>query len=214
MKRSFLLIFILTLSVSLYAFDFFGIDIRGVELGSGVMMINNGVDDAAPSPLVNHLHLSVPTKINEFLSFRPEILAFWTNYGFENNRAIPLELDFDSLVMLALGFTPAVGLDWVIDPTLELGVETGPSVIFRTPIFPIGNGLPAEDILSLTGWFLAGRFLYWELGGGAVWKFSDFFSLGARLQTYLPIYALWDDLPLGDQIIWGLSLGIRFRFDE
>jgi hypothetical protein len=69
----------------LLAFDFFGIDIRGVELGSGIYMINNGVDDSAPSPLVNHLHLSVPTQINDVISFRPEILAFWTNYGFADN---------------------------------------------------------------------------------------------------------------------------------
>jgi len=211
--RRFSLLFLFLLSpLGLFAFEIFGIDVQGLEIGSAILMVNNGVEDSAPSPVVNSLQLSVPTQINDFLYFRPEAFIFWNPYVFQDNRAVPIEADFDSTLMLSLGLNLPFGTNWTINPVFELGAETGPSLIYRLPILPLGTG--GGGTLETTGWFLAGRFLYWETGGGLVWRFSELFSVALRGQFYLPIYALWDDLPLGDQIIWGLSMGLRFRFDS
>ena len=64
--------------------------------------------------------------------------------------------------------------------------------------------------LPITGWYLAGRFVYPNLGLGVLYQFSDRYTLFLRVQGMDPVFNLWDNWTWWDQLLVNLNLGVRF----
>lgn len=187
-----------------------GVEIDGLEIGSGLALLSNSVVDSAPDPVVNTLSLSVPFRFQEIFVFRPEAQVHFQNYGFENGRAVPLESMFDSVMMMALVLSPRVGVEFSLGDNLGVMGDWSLDFVNRIPVFFIGQG--GSQALDITGWFISGRFLYTSVSGGMLWKFSEFFTLALRGKYSLPLFNFWTGETWWDQQIWELGLGIRWVF--
>src|SRR5208283_2357655 len=97
---------------------------------------------------------------------------------------------------------PTVGYEFPLTPTLAAVAEGCLGFLLRAPIFP--NGATAGDMaLPVTGWLMAGRFIYPDVGGSITWQFSPVLAATFRLQLFYPIFDLWGGLPWYDELTYG-----------
>ena len=198
------------LVMPLQAASTLGEDIPGLELQFGYDFILNSVDDSAPSPVIcNSFGGSVPFLVSPNLVFRPELTAFFQSMQYVLDRPIPVEAMYDNVAVMALVASANLGYELQLLKTLTLVPEVGVALAFRVPLGTAGTGA-TEMVLPLTLWYIAGRFLYPELGLGMLYQFSDRYTLFVRMQGMEPIFNLWSNLPWWDQLVATLNLGIRF----
>jgi len=199
------------LSTPCWALTLWGIDINGLELESSIWYINNTVEDSGVSPVVNTIGVSVPFRFLGHWLFRPDIQFFLANYTYQNGRAVPEDSMWDNVVILGGMINAVGGYEFPLNPNLSLAAEGGLGFLTRAPVF--FNGTTASSMaLPITGWLLAGRFLYPNVGTGLTWQFSQTFAATLRLQAFYPIFNLWDGLPWNDELTLGGGIGIRFTF--
>ena len=209
-QASFWLLF-LVLVPSSWGLTVWGIDINGLEVQSSYFVVFNSVGDSAPAPFVNTVGASIPFRFLGRFLFRPEAQVFFINYAYRGDRAVPEDSMFDNVMVLSLLVNPTVGYEFPLTPTLAVAAEAGLGFNTRFPIFL--NGKKAADMaLPVTGWLMAGRFLYPDLGAGITWQFSPLFAATLRAQAFYPVFNHWNDLPWWDEFTFGLGLGLRFTF--
>lgn len=211
-KRSgLLLVFLLAGAPQAGAFNLFGLDLQGIEIDLGLSLIGNVVPDSGPDPVVTPLGISFPLRFPGNWTFRPGVMINFSNYGFQDHRAVPLEAMFDSVTMMSLFIHLPVGYIWEMGPNLRIVAEGGPVITPRVPIAL--NGQTAKDFVGdVTGYYFAGRQFYFMLDGGVLWQFSELLALHSHAYYYLPLYNFWTAQPFWDQQIIGLSFGFRFTF--
>jgi hypothetical protein len=193
------------------ALSLWGVDVTGVEVGTGLFWIRNTVQDSAPDPICNSFDLSVPFRVQNFWIFRPEVHLFFQTYGYQNGRAVPIESMFDSVSMMSLLLNPTWGAEWRLSPDFKTFAQGGLGLLFRLPVFL--NGVTAGSMAGpITSWFVEGRFLYPDIGGGMAWQFSPLLALNLGGELYYPIFNLWNNLPWDDELTLALELSFRFTF--
>ena len=211
MKRLFLLFLLGGATSGAFAVSWGGLEMNGIEVGSGLLWIRNTVQNSAPDPLCNTFEISVPFRIRNFWIFRPEVQMFFQTYGYQNNRAVPIESMFDSVSMMGLLLNPTWGAEWRLSPYFRTYAQAGVGFLLRLPVFL--NGTTAGSMAGpVTSWFAAGRFLYPNVGGGFGWQFSPLLALMMRGELYYPIFNVWNQLPWDDELSLELTLGVNFTF--
>ncbi len=190
--------------------ELFGVEFTGVEVHGGLGYAFNSVENSAPDPILAIAGLSLPLIFPNSLSFRPEFNFYTNHYAFQDGRAVPIESMFDSVLLLAVGFFPWLGQEWELTEVLSAGYEATLGFVFRFPIFFYGTG--AAYALDVTSWYLGGRFLYPSAAGFFTWKFSELFRFTTRLALLLPLFNLWTEAALYDQMQFNLLIGIRWDF--
>ncbi len=211
MKRVSFWVMLLALAPASWGLTIWGVDINGVEVQSSYYSILNAVGDGAPDPFVNTLGLSIPFRFQGHWLFRPEAQLFTLGYKYADGRAVPESSMWDNVTILSILINPAFGYEFPINPTLTASAEGGLAFILRVPVFL--NGTTAADMAGpVTGWLMAGRFIYPDVGGGLTWQFSPLLAASFRLQLFYPIFDLWGGLPWYDELTYGATLGIRFTF--
>jgi hypothetical protein len=211
MKRAVFWVLFLSLAPASWGLTLWGVDINGLEIESSIFTIVNSVGDSAPDPIVNTVGLSVPFRFMGHFLFRPEAQLFFLSYAYQDGRAVPEDSMFDNVVVMSIMLNPTFGYEFPINPTLSWSAEGGLGFLLRFPVFL--NGTTAGDMaLPVTGWLLAGRLFYPDVGSGITWQFSPLFALTLRAQLFFPIFNLWNDLPWYDELTYGAGLGVRFTF--
>jgi hypothetical protein len=211
MKRALFWLLFLVLVPSSWGLSLWGVDIKGIEVQSSYYSILNAVGDGAPDPFVNTLGVSIPFRFLNHWLFRPEVQMFWLDYKYQDGRAVPESSIWDNVTILSILINPTFGYEFPLTPTLAAAAEGGLGFMLRAPIAL--NGTTAGDMaLPVTGWLLAGRFIYPDVGGGITWQFSPLLAATLRLQLFYPIFDLWGGLPWYDELTYGAGLGIRFTF--
>lgn len=211
MKRLPLWLLLLVLVSPSWGLTLWGVDINGLEVQSSYYLILNAVEDGAPDPLVNTVGASVPFRFLGNWLFRPEAQVFWLGYKFADGRAVPESSLWDHVTILSLLINPTVGYEFPLGPTLAWSAEAGLGFLNRFPIFL--NGKTAADMaLPVTGWLMAGRLFYPNVGSSLSWQFSPLFAATLRAQLLYPVFNLWGGLPWYDQLTFGGGFGIRFTF--
>ncbi len=211
MKRPAFWLLLLTLASPSWGVTLWGVDINGIELQTSYLSILNVVQDSAPDPLVNAIGASIPFRFSGSWTFRPEAQLFFLGYTFQGGRAVPQSSEWDNVTILSLMINPTLGYEIPFSPTLSWSNEVGLGFLARFPV--LFNGATAIDMaLPVTGWLLAGRLLYPNLGTGVTWQFSPLFAVTLRAQAFYPVFNLWEGLPWYDEFTYGLGLGIWFTF--
>ena len=211
MKRPVFWFLALVLASPSWGLTIWGVDINGLEIQTSYYSILNSVKDGAPDPLVNTIGASIPFRFLGNWTFRPEAQVFFLGYKYQGGRAVPESSEWDNVSILSLMINPTVGYEFPLNPSLSWSAEVGLGLLARIPVF--FNGTKAlEMALPVTGWLLAGRLFYPDLGTGVTWQFSPLFAVTLRAQAFYPIFNLWDNLPWYDEFTYGLGLGIRFTF--
>lgn len=211
MKRSLLGALFLLLGSTSWAITFWGVDINGLEVQSSYYAILNSVDNGSPDPLVNTLGASIPFRFLGQWTFRPEAQVFALAYKYADGRAVPESSLFDHVVILSLLINPTVGYEFPLAPSLWWATEGGVGFLTRFPV--LFNGKTAIDMaLPATGWLMAGRFVYPNIGTSFSWQFSPLFAFTVRGQVFYPIFNLWNNVAWFDQLTLGGGIGLRFTF--
>lgn len=204
------LLFVLATPAS-WGLTLWGVDINGLELQSSVWSIQNAVADGAPDPVVNTLGVSVPFRFLGNWTFRPEAQLFFQGYKYAGGRAVPESSEWDNVTILGLMINPLGGYDISFGQTLTWSNEAGLGFLARFPVFL--NGATAVDMaLPATGWLLAGRLFYPNVGTSLTWQFSPLFAATLRGQFFYPVFNLWSGLPWYDELTYGVGIGVRFTF--
>ena len=211
MKRATLWLWFLVLVPSSWGLTIWGVDVSGLEVETSYFSILNAVGDSAPDPFVNTLGVSVPFRFLGRFLFRPEVQAFFLGYSFQNGRAVPEDSMWDNVTVMSLLLNPTAGYEIPLSPTLAWSVEGGLGFVLRFPVFLAGK-TAGDMALPVTGWLLAGRFLYPNVGSGVTWQFSPLFAATIRAQLFYPVFNLWNQVPWYDELTYGLGFGIRFTF--
>jgi hypothetical protein len=211
MKRLAMWVLLLAAASPSWGLTLWGVDINGLEVQSSWWSVQNAVGDGAPNPVVNTLGVSIPFRFLGHWTARPEVQFFTLGYKFQDGRAVPESAEWDNVTILGVMINPTAGYEFTLSPTLSWAAEGGFGFLARFPIF--FNGSTASDMaLPATGWLLAGRFLYPNVGSSITWQFSPLFAATLRGQLFYPIFNLWNGLPWYDELTYGIGIGIRFTF--
>jgi hypothetical protein len=205
------LILLLLGSHSLHAVTIWGFEIPGLELQFGYDFVQNAVDNSAPGPVANSLGVAVPFVLAPSLVFRPEATVYFESMEYDdvNNRPQPVESMYDNVTVMALWLNANVAWEYKVLPSLTLVGEAGLAFVPRIPLFTAGTSAP-DMVLPITAWYFTGRFLYPNVGLGALYQFSDRYTLFARVQVQEPVFNLWSNITWWDQLVVALNLGVRF----
>lgn len=211
MKRASFWVLFLLLAPSSWGLTLWGVDINGLEVQSSYFVVLNAVGDGAPDPVVNAVGASIPFRFFGRWLFRPEAEVFTLGYKYAHGRAVPESSSWDHVVVLSLLINPTLGHEFPLSPTLAWAAEGGLGFMNRFPVF--FNGETAADMaLPVTGWLMAGRLFYPNLGTGITWQFSPLLAATLRGQVFYPIFNHWNKLPWYDELTFGGGFGIRFTF--
>jgi len=176
----------------------------------GLQLLINSDQDSAPSPLMPTIGFSRPFWQRGIFTLNGGALFFGTFYQYQNNRALPAELEHRDFLVLASLVDARIGPEFIITNRLKAGAGLGLALFIRLPI-PLFDDIK-DDFAPLAGYFYAGRFAYPETELYAAWKLNDKFELKTSIRALFPIFHLWDgeDLPFVDQMLISGLIGIRY----
>ncbi|MCL2293889.1 MAG: hypothetical protein FWC36_03380 [Spirochaetes bacterium] len=206
-KKAILFLVLFFLALSLYGFapESYGIK-------AGIMYIRNSHKDSAPSPVLPFLGVKayIPRGNNFYLA--PSItfnLAeyFWSE---DDRMALPAEIEYaDAVLLLNFIIDCPFVLKTRINDDVTLGGFIAPTIILRFPVRTHGAGEEhRSDILT---YFYAGRFFFLGAGGLVKWDHSPRNSLTVRIDTLLPVFNLFNNDPLAQQLSIRGSLTFSFK---
>ena len=176
----------------------------------------DSVQGSDVSPLRMALGAGADLTLSSTTSLEPELWFFLQEYIAlkEYNKTVPTQIETGSVVG-DIAQTLGVGLSvpWVYTwkhawaDRWSFDGKAGLSFVFRIPL----SGVDGTDAGPVGGYWIAGRFLYPQLGLGGNYQLTDTLQVGAGLDWYIPIYNLWDDdepTPFLDETMlrWGLRV--------
>jgi hypothetical protein len=188
-------------------------EFQEIELFRDTLWLGNSVQDSAPSPILGVWGAAARFKLTDLFSFRPELGFYGMDYFYQDNRALPAEIEYkDAVGTLCILVDPVFMYSYPFnDPRFSAGAGVSPTLAFKIPLLRYGDA-PDSEVAS---YFLENlRFFHVEIRGYFDWNFSKLFGLSARLRTLLPLYRLWDGegSPFYDGLLAGGGIGLRIRF--
>jgi hypothetical protein len=161
--------------------------------------------DALPAPWVLGLGL--------------DFLGAWYEWDDANRRAFvadPVDLSFFTVGVLV---SPRIGMRFDRGEKVAMGAFAGMDLLIRFPFSPFsGVSIPDEQIPALL-YFIAGRFLYPEIGGWLTWAATEDVELAFGLRSLWPIYRIWSPEVTGwstflHEVIFAGTLGMTIRLGK
>ncbi len=176
----------------------------------GLQLLINTDQDSAPSPLLPAIGFSRPFWQRGIYTLNGGVLFFGTYYQYQDNRALPAELEHRDFLVLASLVDARIGPEFIINERLKAGAGLGLALFIRLPI-PLFDDIK-DDFAPLLGYFYGGRFAYPETEIYAAWKLHDKFEIKTSIRVLYPIFHLWDgeNLPFIDQMLISGLIGIRY----
>lgn len=189
-----------------------GFEFRELEVFRDVLWLGNSESDSAPSPILGVWGAGARFDLTPRLSFRPEIGLYGIEYFYQNDKALPAEIEYkDAVGTLCILLDPLLIYEYPFgEGRFAAGGGIGPALSFKIPLIPHGDAPTGE----VAGYFYENlRFLYLEVKGFFHWNITDLLGLTIRLRTLLPVYHLWDGegSPFYDQLFAGGGIGLRIR---
>jgi hypothetical protein len=183
-----------------------------LEVDGALVWIGNAAADAAPSPLLPALGMNFPVIVRRYWGLDIGFLVTGAYYGYVDERAIPMEMEYASLFgTLAILGDARVAAFLPIGERVRLGLSAGLLLALRVP-FPL-DPAASEDFGSAFGYLLE-RAVYPETGLSVRFPILPAFDLEARVRAAWPWFHLWDGepYPFWDQLAVIGELGGIYRF--
>ena len=209
---------------------------QGVELEVGPLVfsamplwIYNGfttTEDGSPvqgsdvSPQRMSFGAGVVLDLTPAMRLEPNLWIYRQEYIALNahDTVVPTQIETGSVsgqiadtLSLALSVPWYYRLPWPSHPAWDLSVGAGLALIFRIPLREIDSSGTGE----VGRYWIAGRFVYPELGFAVDYRLTDTVQVGGGLTWYVPIYNLWSDAPPGVSFLDETMLrwGLRITYD-
>lgn len=205
-------------AVFIFAFTFpagaLELQFKEIEAFRDVLWLGNSVTDSAPSPILSVWGAGARFHLEGPFWFNPEMSFYGIEYFYENNKALPAEIEYkDAVGTLGILLDPLLVFEYPLDDKnrLKLGGGAGPAFSIKIPLIAHGED-PSGDVAGY--FFGGGRFLYFELKSYFDWNVTDWLGLTIRIRTLLPVFHFWDGegSPFYDQLLAGGGVGLRLRF--
>ncbi len=206
----------------------FGLDIGQVYLTAMPVWMYNGfteteggdpVQGSDVSPLRMTFGAGFELRMTDTMSIEPEGWLFIQEYIAlkDYNKTVPTQIETGSAVgdlarALGLGFTVPWVYTWRPEWTeqWEFDGRAGLGLVYRIPV----GGIDGTDPGPMATYWIAGRFVYPQIGVAADYKFTDRIRVGLGIDWFVPIYNLFDNdepTPFLDETM--LRWGVRVRWD-
>jgi len=145
-----------------------------------------------------------------------DFLGAWYEWDDGNRRAYvadPADYSFFTIGMLV---SPRIGARFALGEKVAMGAFGGMSLLIRFPFSPFSGVSIADDQLPALLYFIAGRFLYPEIGGWMTWKATDKVELALALRSLWPVYRIWSPEVTGwhtilHEVIFAGTLGMTVK---
>jgi hypothetical protein len=161
------------------------------------------------------------------LGFGLDFLGAWYEWNYTSLLASPSEPEWGgspstsaSFFTMGLLVSPRIGARWPIGENVATGVFGAVDLLIRFPLDPFSAyTTPSEDRLPALLYFVAGRFLYPEIGAWLTWQATKDVELALSLRSLWPIYRLWSPEVTGfstffHQVILAGTLGATIRLPK
>jgi hypothetical protein len=124
-----------------------------------------------------------------------------------------------SFFTVGLLISPRIGARFALGQKVAMGADFGLDLLVRFPLDPFSPASIADEQVPALGYFLAGRFLYPELGGWLTWQATEDVKLAFALRSLWPIYRIWSPEVTGfstflHQAIFTGTLGMTIKLKK
>jgi hypothetical protein len=210
------------------AAQLFGVGISQVYLTAMPTWMYNGftetedgdaVQGSDVSPLRMTFGAGFELRLNSTMSIEPEGWLFIQEYIAlkDYDKTVPTQIETGSAVgdiaqTIGLGVTVPFVYTWQPDWTdrWRFDGRAGLGLVYRIPV----GGVDGTDPGPVGIYWIAGRFVYPQIGVAADYQFTDRIRVGLGLDWFIPLYNLWDSdepTPFLDETM--LRWGVRVRWD-
>jgi hypothetical protein len=115
--------------------------------------------------------------------------------------------------------SPRIGARFDLGEAVAAGGYVGLDLLIRFPFDPFSSVSIVDEQLPAFVYFIAGRFLYPELGGWLSWQATKDVKLAFALRSLWPIYRIWSPEVTGSstflhQVIFAGTLGATIRLGK
>lgn len=149
-----------------------------------------------------------------------DFLGAWYEWDDVNRWAFLSETEAGaSFFTVGLLISPRIGARFALGEKVAMGADFGLDLLIRFPFDPFSSVPIADEQVPALGYFLAGRFLYPELGGWLTWQATEDVELAFALRSLWPIYRIWSPEVTGfstflHQAIFTGTLGMTIKLKK
>lgn len=228
-RRALIIILLLAGIVPVAVFaQLFGIGISQVYVSAMPTWMYNGFTEDADgdpvqgsdvSPLRMTFGAGFELRFFDTVSVEPEIWFFMQEYIAlkDYDKTVPTQIETGSAVgeianTIGVGISIPLVYTWEPGwaPNWQFDGRAGLGLVYRIPIAGIDDTDPGD----VGVYWIAGRFLYPQIGVAADYQFTQRIQVGIGLDWLIPIYNAWDggeETPFLDETM--LRWGARIRWD-
>ena len=224
MKRKW---FLALLALVIFCVPGFGATVSTDEIEAHVGMLTIGnwtTDNGMSSPL---FLLGASTQLALDVLPRPWVLGLgldflgaWYEWNDADGRAELSEPEAGaSFFTIGVLVSPRIGTRFDLGGTVAMGAFAGLDLLIRFPFYPFASPSIVDEQLPALWYFIAGRFLYPELGAWLTWQATRDVELAFGLRSLWPIYRIWSPEVTGwstffHQVIFAGTLGMTIRLGQ
>jgi hypothetical protein len=154
------------------------------------------------------------------LSLGLDFLGAWYEWNDVDRRAQVSEPEAGaSFFTVGMLISPRIGTRFVLGEKVAMGASAGLDLLIRFPLSPFSEVSVADAQLPALLYFVAGRFLYPELGAWLTWQATKDVELSFALRSLWPVYRAWSSEVTGWQtflheVVFAGTLGMTIRLGK
>lgn len=154
------------------------------------------------------------------LEFGLDFLGSWYEWNDVDRRAEISDPEagpsFFTIGMLA---SPRIGARFPLGEKVTMGASAGLDLLVRFPFSPFSGVSIADEQVPALLYFIAGRFLYPEVGAWLTWRATEDVELAFALRSLWPVYRAWSPEVTGwstflHQVVFAGTLGMTFKLGK
>ncbi len=149
-----------------------------------------------------------------------DFLGAWYEWNATDRWAALSEVEAGaSFFTIGMIISPRIGARFDLSEAVDLGAYFGMDLLVRFPFDPFSSVSIVDDQLPALVYFVAGRFLYPEIGAWLTWQATKDVELAFALRSLWPIYRIWSPEVTGfstflHQVIFTGTLGMTIRLGK
>ena len=146
-----------------------------------------------------------------------DFLGMWYEWDDVNRWARLSDLESgSSFFTVGVLVSPRIGARFPLGEAVAMGAFAGLDLLIRFPFYPFPSVPIVDEQLPALLYFIAGRFIYPEIGGWLTWRATEQVELAFALRSLWPLYRIWSPEATGfstilHQVIFAGTLGATIR---
>lgn len=143
-----------------------------------------------------------------------DLMGSWYEWNDTDRRADLSEPEAGhSFFTVGMLLSPRIGARFPLGEAVAMGAFFGLDLLVRFPFDPFSSVPFSDEQLPALVYFVAGQFLYPEIGGWLTWQITKDVELAFALRSLWPVYRVWSPEVIGfstflHQVVFAGTLGM------